>query len=126
MKSPKEKEAVNFTVRKVITFTPKKVLTEHWKTQSAENKTGQLLSKCEGCSLDHIGEQKSCRKWSNREEIQGSLSHFIKKKGEEPVLEIDQEMISARYKEGIKGPNEHETLVEAVTCDDLDTELINK
>ena len=73
LKSPKGKEATSLTIRKIVTYTPKKVLTEHWKGKPIENKTSQMLSKCEGCSLDHIGKQKSCKKWSNKEEIQGSL-----------------------------------------------------
>ncbi|CAG8505374.1 5267_t:CDS:1, partial [Cetraspora pellucida] len=39
-----------------------------------------------------IGEQKSCKRWNNREEIRGSLSRLISKK-EEPKLEVEHEMI---------------------------------
>ena len=53
------------------------------------------------------------------------MSQFIKK-GEEPLLELDQEMINIHYRENRRGDDKYETLVEAVACDSLDIELIKK
>jgi hypothetical protein len=115
----------NLIIRKIVANTPKKVLTEHWKTKAQENKTGEILEKCNGCKLDQIGEQKSCKKWNNRKDIQGSLSRFISKK-EVPKLEIEQEMIRRlEHNKSIK-PGKQESLIKAVVCEDLDIELIKK
>ncbi|CAG8812918.1 33267_t:CDS:1, partial [Racocetra persica] len=60
---------------------------------------------------------------SNREEIQGSLSRFVKKR-EEPSLELEQEMINSLHRESRSRSEEYETLIKNITCNDLDIELI--
>jgi hypothetical protein len=125
LKSSKGKETNNLSIRKVVINTPKKVLTEHWEVRTVENKISQVLKKCEGCSLDHIGELKSCKKWSYREEVQGSLSRFIRK-GEDPQLIIDKEMIYSQQQESKTKIDKSEAQLEDIICYDLDIELIKK
>jgi hypothetical protein len=125
LKSSRVAKEENLVIRKIVANTPKKVLTEHWKTKLQENKTGKLLEKCNGCNLDQIREQKSCKKWSNREDIQGSLSRLISKK-EVPKLEVEQEMIRRLDRNKLIKPSKHESPVKEIVCEDLDVELIKK
>ena len=62
LKSPRRGKEENLVVRKIVANTSKKVLTEHWKTNLQENKIAQFLEKCDGCNLDQIDEQRSCKR----------------------------------------------------------------
>jgi len=112
-------------IGKIIANTTKRVLFKHWKAKDQETKTGKTLEKCEGCELDQVGEAKSCKKWNNRENVQGSIARLVRK-GEEITLELDQEMINNPEKSRSFNLNPDEKPVIEVICEDLDIELIKK
>ena len=125
LKSRKGKEPGSLTIRKVIAVKTQKLLTEHWRSRQKEKESNLILERCKGCSLDQVGENESCRRWCQRDEVQGSLSRFVKKK-DEVYLELSQEMISeAEVFDKVK-PSHQECAVEEVKCEELDIELIKK
>ena len=125
LKSRKGKETENMIIRKVTAATTQKLLTEHWLSIQHINKACQVLERCKGCGLDQIGEKGSCKKWCRREEVQGSISRFIRKR-EEIMLELEYEMINGLEKDSKTRPTLDESILEEVKIEDLDIELIKK
>ncbi|CAG8825009.1 15701_t:CDS:1, partial [Gigaspora rosea] len=75
------------------------------------------------CELDQEGKEKSCEKWSSKNEFQGLITRYIKKQ-EKQTLELDQEMFSiTRVGKKIR-LSENERQIERVLCQDLDIEII--
>ena len=125
LKSQKGKEIEKIAVRKVTASTTQKLLTEHWQPKQKENKNNLILEKCKGCNLDQVGENEACKRWCLREEVQGSLSRFIKKK-EEISLGLDFEMLKGFDELDRTKATNQENPVEEVLCEELDIELIRK
>ncbi|CAG8840529.1 2690_t:CDS:2, partial [Gigaspora margarita] len=124
-KQPKRKESSNALIGKAVMSTGRKVLTEHWKLEMEDNENQQTLKKCSGCKMDQFGELNTCKKWNERNNIQGSISRFIKKKQEFTLL-LNSNMIVGLSKEDSSEVRASESVAETLTLEKVDMVLIGK
>ncbi|CAG8792665.1 9049_t:CDS:2, partial [Gigaspora margarita] len=124
-KQPKRKESSNALIGKAVMSTGRKVLTEHWKLEIEDNVNQQTLKKCSGCKMDQFGKLNTCKKWNERNNIQGSISRFIKKKQEFTLL-LNSDMIVGLSKEDSSKVRASESVAETLTLEEVDMVLIGK
>ena len=65
-------------------------------------------------------------RWNLRKEVLGSVSRFVRRKKENFVFELTQEIINKPAVEKAMKPTGQESTVEQLICEDIDTELIKK
>ena len=112
-------------ISKILSRTSKKLIVEHWKISDTYSTGNLILEKCLGCKHNQNRAYEGCEKLYYEKEILGSLSGFIRKRGNSWRLEIPVDAIEFAYKGKTRISKEESQLVNIVSHS-LDTEMIQK